>query len=268
MKSTRLIAGSLLVASLASHTSLAFFIPLASAQYVDTPECQQETFDLIAHEKRIERSVLFGQKPAKESEIGSVRFDRKGNAWMKKDTNAWNSLAAGYQDTTWSDSFVDNQADVDPRRGLFEQKRTSTSDLIPALTQTFRAYQCRLRAVCAVATLSQTDDAKGKTKIDVQPDGCIKIPMPVLKDCTNGAQATVSATSCDDAVDSVLAQEQQIMVLLTSYDSAYRTLLQFQGVFEGFLSSFRFALVNPLWQTVRVIGGLTHLPCFLSQCDE
>ncbi len=36
----------------------------------------------------------------------------------------------------------------------------------------------------------------------------------------------------------------------------------------GFLAEFRFPLLNPLWQTVRTLGGLTNIPCFLSQCDE
>ena len=109
---------------------------------------------------------------------------------------------------------------------------------------------------------------KDKPTVTVQPDGCRTFDEPVLKSCRNPTQVTVSAGSCDEVVNALLDQESQMLVLLVSYDSAYRTLLQFQGVFEGFLSTFRFALLDPLWQTVRAIGGFAHLPCFLSQCDE
>lgn len=244
---------------LTSHASV------AEAIYVNTPACQQETYALMEQEKHVERSIIFGQRDSRDSKVGDVRFDMQGNAWMKKDTNSWHSLT---KDNPISDGLMDEKADAKPRRGLLEQKRTSTSDLIPTLTQTFRAYQCRLRSVCAAANDSQQESSLKKTTITVQSDGCEEAEMPVLKNCNGNTQVTASVTSCDDAIGSILAQEEQMLVLLVTYDSAYRTLLQFQGVFEGFLTSFRFALVNPIWQTVRVIGGLNHIPCFTSQCDE
>ena len=252
-----------------SQAGMPALIPIAHAAYPNTTECLQQIYDRIAQEKRIERSVLFGELSAKETPEGGIRFDNEGNAWMKKDTNTWNSLGQGYETTTWSDGLMDDRAGVKPRRGIFEMKRATTSDLIPPVIQTFRAFQCRLRAVCMAADQAQMKlDPPDKKTISVQPEGCIAFDEPVFSACTDNTQVVASFTGCDDAINGVLAQETQILVLLTTYDSAYRTLLQFQGTFEGFLSSFRFALIDPLWQTVRVIGQMSHLPCFLSQCDE
>ncbi len=242
--------------------------PVALAQYVDTAECLQQTYDLLAHEKRVYRSVLFGQKKSKDLPIGSVRYDKDGNSWMKKATNSWRSLDESVKSRTWSDGLMDSESDVPLRRGIFEIRKTPTSDLIPAITQAFRAYQCRLAAACATALDSQKKESEGKTTIDVQPEGCIEFQEPVLTSCKENSQATLGSDTCPEIVAGMLDQEQRTLVLLVAYDASYRTLLQFEGVFEGFLQDFRFPLIEPLWQTVRAVGGLTRIPCFIGQCDE
>ncbi len=252
--------------SLTLLTSLTFVFPVHAA-YVDTPACRAEMYNQIAHEKRIFRSVLFGQKKSKDSPIGSVRYDKQGTSWLKNDTNTWNAIGADAKVRNRSDGVMDDEADIEERHGLFEVKKVSTSDQLPAVLQSFRAYQCRLRAVCMAVSASQNAEDDTPT-VDVQPDGCISFMEPVLKNCKYTESTTISTSSCDDAVEAVLTQETQTLTLLVAYDSAYRSLLQFQGVFEGFLSDFRFSLLQPLWQTVRVMGNLSRLPCFLSQCDE
>ncbi len=241
--------------------------PIASAQYVNTTACLQQTYDALAHEKRVYRAVLFGQKKSADLPLGSVRYDKAGNAWMKKGTNVWNSLAKGQEHTNVGNSGMDDKADVVARRGLFEIRKAPTSDLIPAITQAMRAYQCRLYSVCESALKSQST-AEGVTTLQVQPAGCIELEQPVLTQCKNNSQETVGTTTCPDVVAGMLEQEDKTLVLLVAYDAAYRTLLQFEGVFEGFLQDFRFPLIQPLWETVRVIGGLSHIPCFVGQCDE
>lgn len=243
------------------------FEPLASAQYVDTTACLQQTENALAHEKRVYRAVLFGQKKAEDLPKGSVRSDAEGNTWIKKDTNSWNSLSKGFEGTTWSDSLMDDRADVKPRRGLFEIRKAPTSDLIPSITQAMRAYQCRLDAVCESARMSQSAP-KNTTTLKVQPAGCIEFDEPVFDQCKDNSQLTVGASTCPDIVNTMLDQEEKTLVLLIAYDASYRTLLQFEGTFEGFLQDFRFPLLEPLWQTVRVIGNLAHIPCFIGQCDE
>lgn len=241
--------------------------PAVFAQDVNTPACLTQTYDALAHEKRVYRSVLFGQKASKELPIGSVQFDKEGNTWIKKANNSWNSLAKGFEGTTWSDGLMNTRADVSPRRGIMEIKKTPTSDLIPAITQAFRAYQCHVYAVCTAALQSQST-ATGTTMLAVQPDGCISIDEPVLTSCRNNTQFTVGGNTCLSIANAMLDQEQQALVLLVSYDASYRSLLQFTGVFEGFLDDFRFPLLQPLWQTVRAMGALAHIPCFIGQCDE
>lgn len=239
--------------------------PVTFAQNIDTVACSTQTYSAMAHEQRFYRSVLFGQKASADLPIGSVRYDKNGNAWLKKGTNIWNSLIQG---NPFSDGEIDSIADVPARRGIFEVKQSLTSDLIPPLTQAFRAFTCRLRAVCDTVTESQRVDAN-TTKISVQPDGCIKFDdVDVFPACRSGDQTAVSSDSCNQAVNAILDRERALLTLTVAYDSAERTLMQFQGVFEGFLSDFRFPLLNPLWQTVRVIGGFNNISCFLGQCDQ
>ncbi len=241
--------------------------PVAFAQNVNTQSCLTETYNALSHEKRVYRSVLFGQKKAEDLPLGSVQFDTRGFTWIKKATNQWRTLTPSSIGVGWGDFNMNKFNDVPPRRGLMETKKAPTSDLIPAITQAFRAYQCRLYAVCGSALQSQ-NSATGTTVLPIEVPGCISLDVPVLSSCRNNTQFTVGTNTCLDVVNGMLNQEEQSLILLVTYDAAYRSLLQFTGVFEGFLDDFRFPLLEPLWQTVRAIGGLAHIPCFIGQCDE
>lgn len=242
-------------------------MPTVSAQTVDTSACLTETYTALSHEKNLYRSVLFGQKKSRDLPIGSVRTDSDGNTWMKKGNNAWRSLGDGFKNTTWSDGLMDSRADAPERRGILETKKVTTSELIPAITQAFRAYQCRLRSVCGAARDSQSAGT-GTTTLTVRNDGCIDIEQPILPACKNNIFLTAGANTCEQIVASMLDQEEQALVLLISYDASYRTVVQFAGMFAGFLTDFRFPLIEPLWQTVRAIGNFSNIPCFIGQCDE
>lgn len=242
-------------------------LPVASAQNVNTTACLSQTYDALAHEKRLYHSVLFGQKESGDLPKGTVRFDEDGNTWLKKDINSWRSLDEGFKNTTWSDGLMDDRADVPARRGLLEIQKTPTSDLIPAITQAFRAYQCRLQSVCGAALQSQST-ATGTTTLTINTDGCIELEQPVLSACKNNLQLTAGANTCLQIIESMLDEEEQALALLVSYDASYRTVVQFTGMFEGFLTDFRFPLIEPLWQTVRAIGNFSNIPCFIGQCDE
>lgn len=251
---------------LASAVLLAMIAPSAHAQFVDTQECGGQMYDALAHEQRLYRSVLFGMKKAKDAPIGDVRFDKDGNSWLKKNGNEWRSNAEEFADETWNDSTMDDSGDAPERRGIFEIRSALTSELIPPLTQSLRALQCRLRAVCKLAVKSQS--AKSEEKITVQPDGCNEFELAPYSACKEGVQATVGAQSCDEAVDGIMMREIELLNVVVAYDAAYRTLLQFSGSFEGFLTAFRFPLIQPLWQLTRAVGTFANMPCFLAQCDE
>lgn len=265
MKKSLLSAGSILMAALVAWNSVG--IPAASAQFVNTSACLTQAYNALAHEKRLYRSVLFGQKESKDLPNGSVRYDKEGNAWIKKADNSWASYAKGYEQTKWFDGQMDDQADVPKRRGIFEATKTPTTDLIPAVTQAMRAYQCRLLSVCESALFSQSA-GPNQTTLTTQPQGCIELEQPVLTSCNQNEQATAGATSCTDVVHAMLQEEQQQLILLIAYDASVRSLYQFAGIFDGFLKDVRFPLIEPLWQAVRALGSLSGLPCFIGQCDE
>lgn len=261
MNTHRLITAGVLCSLLCT------MIPVASAQSNESVSCTAQTYGAMAHEQRLYRSVLFGQKASKDLPVGSVRYDLDGNSWIKKAANNWASLAAGFENTTWSDYLMDQQADVPARRGIFETRKTLTSDLIPPLLQAYRAFGCRLRAVCSTQLESQRVDDQ-TTDVQVQPLGCIQFDEKVFSACKPGVQGSVSANGCDANVDAILDHERALLTLTIAYDSAYRTLMQFEGVFAGFLTDFQFPLLQPLWQTVRAIGAFGNLPCFIGQCDQ
>lgn len=242
-------------------------IPVVSAQNIETVSCTAQVYGSMAHEQRLYRSVLFGQKASKDLPIGSVRYDKDGNSWIKKSNNLWRTLADSRQNDLLDDSEMDSEADVPVRRGIFETRKAPTSDLLPSMLQAYRAFGCRLRAVCSTESQSQQVAAQ-TTDIQVQPLGCIQFDEKVFPACRAAQQGSVSPDGCVSSVDAILDHERALLTLTIAYDSAYRTLLQFEGVFEGFLNDFQFPLLQPLWQTVRAIGSLSKLPCFLGQCDQ
>lgn len=246
-------------------TLLVTMSPVAFAQSNEQQSCTTQVFDTFAHEQRLYRSVLFGQKKSKDLPVGSVRYDKQGNSWIKKTNNLWRTLADSRKNDLLDDNEMDSEADVPVRRGLFETRQALTSELIPSLTQSFRAFDCRLRAVCETESASQqtNDDT-----VQVQPVGCIQFTENALPACRGNVQGTVSVDGCDQSVDAILNHERALLTLTVAYDSAYRTLLQFEGSFQGFLTDFQFPLLYPLWQTVRAIGGLGNLSCFIGQCDQ
>lgn len=264
---------------------LALLSPLAaSAADIATPACIGDIYGALAKEQRLYRSVVFGAKDAQYLPINSFLYDKEGKAWLKTETDTWREIrqdsaasssqggtqAGGNGGGSRDNGEMDKNKDTPTRRGLLEAKRTGTSDLIPPITQSLRALECRLRAVCEISSASLSAK-KDEEKLKVQPEGCIEIELPVLRSCsvTDGVSPSlVDPSLCDKAVKEIFLQESNILSLSIAYDASYRTVAQFAGMFEGFLSDFRFPLINPLWQTVRTLGGLKNIPCFLSQCEE
>lgn len=267
MRLTRVIAGFLLLPLAAGLAPVR-----ASAQDVVTEGCLEQVYGRMAHEERLFRSVLFGQEKSEDLPEGSVRFNDEYATWLKTGENQWRSLDPGYEGTTWSDALMDEQADVQARRGIFETKKTPTSDLIPSMLQSMRALQCRLRAVCAGMRASQQEMEKPEDEradtVSVQPDGCLEFELPVMTSCQAGNVAQLGPGTCDSAVEAIMERESKLLHMTVAYDAAYRTLAQFAGIFEGFLNDFRFPLLQPLWQMIRALGSLDGLPCFNGQCDE
>lgn len=256
----RLFAGLVLIA---------LAIPsMVYAQENVSGQCTEQVYQRLGHEDRYFRSVVFGQKKAADLPTGSVRYDKEFDTWIKKGSNQWRTVSEGNEGLTWSDTLMDEQGDVAARNGLVEWRKTPTSDLIPAMVQSFRALQCRLRAVCLAAAASQQANVDEEDTVKIQPEGCLEFEMQTLTACTTPNIGQVGAGTCDQVTEAILAREEKMLQLVVTYDAAYRTLLQFAGTFEGFMDDFRFPLLDPLWQMVRTMGALDNLPCFTAQCNE
>ena len=262
---------------------------LAAAQGVIDPPassaCLQDLYRSFGREHRLSRAVLYGRPRAEDAPVASVFYDDDGDPWVKTGDDEWTSPSDEFDGETWTDADMDEQSERDllcedneddlerscvtlPRHGIFEMRKTPTSDLIQPIVQSIRALQCRLRAVCELA--SQSPGKASGEKLTIAVDGCLPMTFPVMEGCRL-AEPTIFETlpgSCQAARRELIQREMDLLTLTVSYDASYRSLAQFAGMFQEFLVQFRFPLIEPLWQTVRALGGLKGIPCFQSECNE
>ncbi len=226
--------------------------------------CKADFEHRLGYEQRLYRSVIFGAPAINLVEDGSVLYDKNGNIWMKISDDTWQS--PDMPDETWTDSIMDDEREIEQRFGILETRKALSSELIPPTLQAMRALQCRLRATC-MATTESREKEPGDT-LNIQPPGCIEFEMPVFEGCIGLDSVLITNLACDDAADMMIDREIRMMEMIIGYDAAYRSLIQFAGIFEGFLTDFQFPLLQPLWQMVRAAGALDGLPCFLAECNE
>ncbi len=226
--------------------------------------CKAQFEKQLGYEERVYRSVIFGSPTIERFEPGSVLYDKEGHTWLKISDDAWQS--PDLPNETFTDSIMDDERDIEARFGILETRKALSSELIPPALQAMRALQCRLRAVCMTVAESREGE-KGETVL-VQPPGCIEFEQDVFPGCIDVDSALMEGSSCDTTSDMIVARESRMLEMIFAYDAAYRSLLQFAGIFEGFLTDFRFPLLQPLWQMVRAVGQLDGIPCFLAECSE
>lgn len=257
----------------------------ALAQDSTAPSCLEDLYDAFGREHRLARAVLFGRPSPEDAPLLSTFHNTDGDAWVKTDENEWKSPADGFENTTWTDRQMELQGERDvlcdenedeleascvqlPRTGIFETKKTPTTDLVGPIVQTIRALQCRLRAVCEVAAESRGTEEGERVRVTL--DGCLPMTYPVLDGCRAADQSIFETLpgNCLAARTQLVEREMHLLTLTAAYDGSYRSLTQFWGMFQEFLRQFRFPLLEPLWQTVRVLGGLKGIPCFQGECNE
>lgn len=248
---------------IAGLTLVSMLMPLgASAAAANS--CEEQIYARLSQENRLYRSVLFGLSKAEDMPIGSVITADEGDSWLKVSDNNWRSpIHSGF---IWNDRLAEERRDVPARRGILETQQALSSELVPSVLQAFRAMQCRLQAVCLTAQLTQSTPQGQPVK--VQPAGCIAFEMPAMDTCRPVKNVPVNNGGCNEQVQAILERESHILELIFAYDASYRSLMQFAGTFEGFLTDFRFPLLEPLWQMVRTLGQFDDLPCFLAECNE
>lgn len=260
----------------------AYTVPLVHAEIgASTDDCRDRINRELAREQRLYRVYLFGKKKAKDAEIGNVRYDRDGWAWLKEDNSStpWINSHQDNQTLRWSNTLMDEKdehSEIIPVKGVFETKRMMTSELIPYLLQSIRALECRAAALCEVARYSEIELADDAQDIaEIQPNGCIKFTdLQTWTECHFVAPSLTVASQpdtrsyCDEVANQLIRRETAQLKLVTEYDAGYRTLLQFAGNFDIFLRELRWPLTGTLRQAVQFIGQLERIPCFLSSCDS
>lgn len=244
-------------------------------------ECRDRVNREIAREQRLYRAYLFGKRWAKDAPVGDVRYDKDGWAWMKINDSGtpWGN---SHQDNTglkWSDKTMDKNdehAEILPIKGIFETKRVTTSELIPYMLQSIRAFDCRLDALAEIPRISALKSGEEPEEIKkIQSAGCIAFEdLETWPEChfslptESELSESDSRTYADDMADQLLLREIEILKMIVEYDAGYRTLLQFAGNFDIFLREMRWPISGTLRQAVQLMGQLERIPCFLSSCDS
>jgi len=247
-------------------------------------ECRERVDHEIGRELRLYRNVLFGKPRATDAPLGEVRYDIKGRAWMKtekKDTPWINSVNLGHaKGWEWTNDDMDEQdehADSLPLIGIFETKRTTTSELIPYLLQSIRALECRTASLCGIVRESEGKKvSSGAVNIGaIQELGCVEFTdIESFPECHLATSAMTDVTDqadtqtyCNEMVQQTLQRERELLKLVVEYDAGFRSLLQFAGNFDIFLKEMQWPLNNTIRQAVELLGKLQRIPCFVSSCD-
>jgi hypothetical protein len=247
--------------------TISALMPLQAMAAAEPVTCAQTVYTQLGREERLYRSVIFGLAAPSEMPVDTVLTDKEGDRWMKTGNNEWRSVDDGNEGLTWSDMLMEEQSDVRPRRGILETRQALSSELIPSVLQAVRASRCRMNAVCDAALKAPKTPADEET-VTVQPHGCIEFELDVPDACRVTERTSFDQGDCSRQAAAVMEREEKMLELIFAYDASYRTLMQFAGTFEGFLSDFRFPLLQPLWQMVRTLGQFDNLPCFLAECNE
>lgn len=241
----------------------------ARALQANSSTCRQYTERALAGEERRLRAVLFGMEKAQDAPVNAVRFDRDGQAWTKVDDAMW----ANAEGRSRTNARMEAEAESPPRRGIFETRRTLTSDLVPYVTQAYRTFKCRTLLVCRTVELSLEQKDADPRNITVGVPGCTQETVMTVPAChLAAAQVSPSEigdqlTYCRKVQADLVQRERELVRMAVEYDAAYRSFLQLSGGFDAFLQEFRWPIMNSLRKALQLIGSLHRIPCFLGSCD-
>lgn len=246
-------------------------IASAQTQTPSTGACTKSIVESVTAQQERFQAVLFGRPPAADVPIGSTRYGLSdGGQWMKIENNLWRSPSADHETIELTNSDMD-QFHSRPRWGIFEQQEKTTSELIPSISQSLRAFRCELRSICAAVRASVPQNAPSNLSISVP--GCKTQTLSRFRSCQiEGEAAAIDLPAiladCDSIVDAQFDQEMELVKSAVTYDAAYRSFLQFAGHFDRFLENIRMPLLTPLWKMANLLSSFNELPCFLAECNE
>lgn len=263
-----LLSGLLLVAT---------GLPRASAQGAANA-CLETMYNQMAREHRLFRTVLFGERLAEASLVGTVKYEVDGSGWYKVDENTWQSVEPGFENTTHSDSLVNDRSETKAffgkaeRKGIFERRGVSTSELLPEVGVSLRQFQCRLEQLCDAVNKSTGVKGEEPVLVNATYPGCALIQRPSFPAChiqeeKPSVDGALIRSSCQTAVQTLLNQEAEILELAVEYDAAYRSLLQLAGSVDLFLGEMQWSLQRTIQTATGLLGQLGRIPCFLASCE-
>lgn len=268
--------------------------------------CKQDINRALSRERFLYEGVLFGVRPAAKLPNGSTRVDEEGRTWLKNDDDKWvsaeqspkndkemdDATAHDHLPPLSSSSSSSSQA-AGVRPGILETQEALTSDLLPPILQSFRAFQCRVTAVCKAASLAvqwpagdESIQERGKDEpttaldndfLSVDITGCLDLEVHLPRSCQPTPRTTflksymdaaVVRTYCQPTAQSLLQYEEAQLSFLAHYDAAHRTLRQFAGYLEPFLASVRFPFLSPIRQDAQFFNTWNRIPCFLPFCAQ
>ena len=246
--------------------------------------CRKAVDASLAYETHFFRAVVYGQQTTAEAPIGAVRTDHMLVTWKKVGPNRWKTVDSTNPFNAEGDD-IGKESEIRPIGREFDggviggvrnsqfAVRDLPSAIVPALTQSVRAYECQMRSICRDAA----SRVSGRFESGSVP-GCLPgTANSEFHGLDNFCDATgvsgshdIAAdmlTYCDDAVDQIWAKETALLTAAFEYHAAYTTLLQFAGNLDLFIEQWREPITTTLWQTAELTQELGRIPCFLSSCD-
>ncbi len=263
----------------------------AAAQEEEVPPslgagiCQEQIQVFLRRESFLFDARLFGLKPAAEEPEGATRITAAGDLFLKTAEDTWASGGITMGDADMDASTAHDPLPLPgvspqdvPYPGILETQQALTSDLIPALTQNFRAFQCRMESICKAAGLALRGGNGEGPNVRVSVPGCREMELPKLDRCALKPTSINPTFMLDDwdslpdyclpvADDFVRFQESKLF-FLAHEDASHRTLRQFAGYLEPFLNIVRFPFVHPFRQVASFLGQWSDVSCFLSHCAQ
>ncbi|MEQ1849656.1 MAG: hypothetical protein ABL890_03645 [Candidatus Peribacteraceae bacterium] len=177
------------------------------------------------------------------------------------------SGSSGYE--TRTGGSVDQQF-----RGILETRGRLTSELVEPMIESYRVLRCRVESVCGI--LKGSFQASSGD-VEITDFGCPTITEPVYSECYATGETTDDKASamdtqsliqeCQTVVTETLAMERAILKMSVTYDSGYRSMLQFTGVVDWMNEGLFDGVLTTTAGTVNQLGKLHQIPCFIGQCD-
>ncbi len=209
---------------------------------------------------------------AAQAPIGTTFSDDRGIMWIKT-LDGWKTALSFQADKDMEfarDQSSGTSAELEVRRGIFDTQRTLTSELIPFLVSSMRAFQCRTQYVCTTIDAS-ISNAESSAQLNVP--GCLPEERPLIPACRFAAEERQESEAarvqryCILIGNEMLRREADLLKFAVEYDAAYRTILQFAGNFDLSLQELKWPLTFTIRQATGIIGQYNRIPCFLGNCD-